>query len=29
MNLRVEHGIEYKKDVWQQEIALKQKEATP
>jgi hypothetical protein len=27
MNLRVEYGIEYKKDVWQQEIVLKQKEA--
>jgi len=27
MNLRVEFGIEYKKDVWQQEIVLKQKEA--
>jgi hypothetical protein len=27
MKLRVEVGIEYKKDVWQQEIALKQKEA--
>ena len=27
MNLRVEYGIEYKKDVWQQEKALKQKEA--
>jgi hypothetical protein len=28
MNLRVEFGIEYKKDVWQQEIVLRQKEAT-
>ncbi|MCI4458840.1 MAG: hypothetical protein JHC21_04410 [Thermocrinis sp.] len=28
MNIRVEYGIEYKKDVWQQEIALKQKIAT-
>jgi hypothetical protein len=27
MNLRVEFGIEYKRDVWQQEIVLKQKEA--
>jgi hypothetical protein len=27
MNLRVEYGIEYKKDVWQQEIGLRQKEA--
>jgi hypothetical protein len=27
MKLRVEFGIEYKKDVWQQEIVLKQKEA--
>jgi hypothetical protein len=27
MNLRVDYGIEYKRDVWQQEIVLKQKEA--
>jgi hypothetical protein len=27
MNLRVEYGIEYKKDVWEKEIAFKQKEA--
>jgi hypothetical protein len=27
MNLRVEFGIEYKKDVWRQEIELRQKEA--
>jgi len=27
MNLRVEFGIEYKRDVWQQEIVLRQKEA--
>jgi len=28
MNIRVEFGIEYKKEVWQQEIALKQKEGS-
>jgi hypothetical protein len=27
MKLRVEYGIEYKKDVWQQEIGLRQREA--
>jgi len=27
MNLRVEYGIEYKKDVWREEIVLKQKES--
>jgi hypothetical protein len=27
MNLRVEFGIEYKRDVWREEIVLKQKEA--